>query len=384
MSAAHATAKEPLRVLHTVSGLHVGGVGRLLLRNALALESAGIRNHIAYLVPNHRLEAEYRKAGLNPICLHHRHTTDGPRTLYRLIRLIREHDIDIVHTNHGLDRLYGGLAAMLTGVPAITTAHDVVENHHLSGGARLRLWVERQLLSQYIAVSAAVGRVCETSRGILRDRVRVIHSGIEAKEFSRPTADAVNKVRNELGLHDADPILINVGRLSAAKNQHHLIPMMSRVLKRRPQAKLLIVGDGTERARLETAIAKAGLQGSIRLLGMRSDVPELLALSTVFLFPSESEGLGLSVIEAMGAGKPVIAANVAPMDEVVEDGQSGLLVDTHDATAFADAVEQVLDAPAFAHRMGVRGQQIVKERFSLESTSRSMGSLYRDVVAARC
>lgn len=384
MRSAAAKTNEPLRVLHTVSGLHVGGVGRLLLRNATALESAGIRNYIAYLVPNRGLEGEYRTAGLNPICLEHRRTTDGPRTLYRLVGLIRDHGIDVVHTNHGLDRFYGGLAARIAGVPAITTAHDVVEHHHISASGRLRLLVERQLLSQYIAVSAAVGRVCESSRGILRDRVRVIYSGIEARDFARPAADTISRLKDELGLQDADPILINVGRLSAAKNQHHLIPMMARVLKRRPRATLLIVGDGTERSRLEAAIAEAGLGASIRLLGMRSDIPALLALSAVFLFPSESEGLGLSVIEAMSAGKPVVAAGVAPMDEVVEAGKSGLLVDTNDATAFADAVERLLESPALAHRMGVRGQQIVAERFTIESASRSMRSLYRDVVTARC
>ena len=137
---AGASAKGPVRVLHTLSGLHVGGVGRMLLRNMVALESDRVRNYVAYLNPNHLLEAQYRAAGFDPVCLDHRHTAHGPRTLQRLVTLIRELDVNVVHTNHTLDRLYAGLAAKLAAVPTITTAHDTLRGPSTTG-ERLRSWL---------------------------------------------------------------------------------------------------------------------------------------------------------------------------------------------------------------------------------------------------
>jgi glycosyltransferase involved in cell wall biosynthesis len=370
----------PIRVLHTLSGLHVAGVGRMLIRNAAALESDLVRNHIAYLTPNHHLEPEYRSAGFQPICVNHRRTADGPRTIYRLVRLIRELNVDVVHTNHSLDRLYGGLAARLAGVPALTTAHST-KRHYPFRGARLRLGLERRLLSRYLAVSSAVAHAFESSRGVRPDRIRLIYTGIDLRDFAQSvTADAASELRTQLGLLDDGPILINVGRLHPTKGQHHLIPMMSLILRRWPRAKLLVAGSGGARRSLEAAIAAAGLGDSIKLLGLRSDVRELLALSAVFVFPSTEEGLPIAVLEAMAAAKPVVAVRVAPLTEMVEDQNSGLLVSPNDPAALAAAVEQMLGSPESAARMGQRGREIVAERFSINSTIDSMARLYREVL----
>jgi glycosyltransferase involved in cell wall biosynthesis len=373
-------AKGPVRVLHTLSGLHVGGVGRMLLRNVVALESDRVRNYVAYLIPNHMLEAQYRAAGFDPVCLDHRHTAHGPRTLQRLVMLIRELDVDVVHTNHTLDRLYAGLAAKLAAVPTITTAHDTLRGPSTTG-ERLRSWLDRQLLSQYIAVSAAVAHRYQTSRGIPPSRIRVIHSGIELEKFARPpSSDTVQRLKEELGLHDAHPVLLNVGRLHSIKGQKYLVPMMAHVLRRWPHAKLLLVGRGGERAGLEKAIAEAGLENSIRLLGLRDDIRELLAISTFFVFPSLGEGLPISVLEAMAAGKPVIASSVGPMPEMIEDGVSGLLVPPTNPVALADAVDRLMSSPELSLRMGQRGQELAAERFSIRSAVQSMENLYRAVL----
>jgi len=353
----------------------------MLLRNIAALESDRVQNHVAYLVPNRLLEAQYRDAGFNPVCLEHRRTAHGPRTLRRLIALIRKLDIDVVHTNHSLDRFYAGLAAKLASVPSITTAHDTLSGRRTTG-KRMRSWIERQLFPQYIAVSAAVARRYEEMIGIPTDRINLIHSGIELEKFARPpAAGTVERLKEEFGLHDANPLLINVGRLHPIKGQKYLIPMMSRLLRQWPHARLLIAGEGSERGRLETAIAEAGLAHAITLLGLRSDIHELLALSTAFVFPSLSEGLPISMLEAMAAGKAVIASNVGPMPEMVEDGISGLLVAPKDPVALAEAVDSIARSPELAEEIGQRAQHIAAERFSIQSVARSMETLYRIMAA---
>jgi glycosyltransferase involved in cell wall biosynthesis len=374
-----ASLRRPIRVLHTLSGLHVAGIGRMLLRNIAALESDRVQNYVAYLTPDRVLEPQYREAGFEPICLDHRTTSHGPRTLYRLVQLIRELDVDVVHTNHSLDRLYGGAAARIAGVPAVTTAHDT--GRYYATGGRLRKWLERRLLSQYIAVSGAVAQAYERSRNVPADRIRVTYSGIDLLKFApAPSAESVSSLCAELGLHDAYPVLINVARLHTVKGQKYLVPMMSNLLPRWPRAKLLLVGEGALRSTLEASIARGGLGESIKLLGLRSDVRTLLALSTLFIFPSLEEGLPIAVIEAMGAAKPVVAARVGPMAEMVEDEKSGLLVSPKDPVALACAVERLSSSPELALRMGQRGQQIVAERFSIKTTVRSMEDLYRGVL----
>ena len=212
----------------------------------------------------------------------------------------------------------------------------------------------------------------------------MIHSGIEPQRFRLPAStDVVQRLTEQLGLQDAYPILINVGRLHPIKGQKYLIPMMSQVVSRRPHTRLLIVGEGSERATLERAIAETGLERSITLLGLRSDIRELLAISTAFVFPSISEGLPISVLEAMAAGKPVIASRVGPMPEMVEDGVSGILVAPQDPAALADAVDRLMTSPALALQMGQHGQAIAKQRFSIEAAAKAMEALYRTVLSSK-
>ena len=122
------------------------------------------------------------------------------------------------------------------------------------------------------------------------------------------------------------------------------------------------------------------MESSIRLLGLRDDIRELLAISTFFVFPSLGEGLPISVLEAMAAGKPVIASRVGPMPEMVEDGVSGLLVPPTDPVALADAVDRLMSSPELSLRMGQRGQELAAKRFSISSAVQSMENLYRAVL----
>jgi glycosyltransferase involved in cell wall biosynthesis len=352
----------------------------MLLRNVAALESPHVKNHVAYLVPNRHLETQYKDAGFHPICLDHRRTADGPRTFSRLVALIRQLGVHLVHTNHAIDRLYAGLAARFAGVPAITTAHNTSERQD-SAASRFRFRLEAQLMSRFIAVSSAVARHYQSRRSVPSDRIDVIHSGIECGQFATtPSPESLSALASQLGLGDAYPILVNVGRLYSTKGQQYLVPMMSRVLQRWPRAQLLLVGEGPERHRLEAAIREARLERSIHILGLRHDIVDLLSLSTLFVFPSETEGLPIAVLEAMGAGKPVIASRIEPIAEVIEHGSSGLLVPCGDAMAFADAVNRVVSSTELASRMGRRGQELVADRYSVTSTARSMETLYRAVV----
>jgi glycosyltransferase involved in cell wall biosynthesis len=156
--------------------------------------------------------------------------------------------------------------------------------------------------------------------------------------------------------------------------------MMPRVLERWPDARLIIVGEGAERRALQEEISRRGLGASILMLGQRHDVAPLLSLSDIFVFPSEGEGLGLALLEAACAGKPVVATNSGAVPEVVEDGVSGYLVEPGNHEALAEAVLRVAESTDRAQTMGLRGQQIARQRFDLRTSVRKLEYVYLSVL----
>lgn len=370
------------RILHLISSLHVGGAGRLLVTNAAGIQRHGFESHVAYLTPRADLVPELQAWGLDPVGLDHKRRLDGPRTVARLVRLIRQHRIDLVHTHLLLDRVLGGLAAALCRRPVITTLHTGGEGQRLRGRHRFEDWVGRLQTRRFLAVSEAVAAFQIETRGLPAERIEVLHSGVSVERFDRELdPDRAVTLRRELGLGSADPVLVHVGRLAREKGQRYLIPMMRHVVERWPRTALLLVGEGDERREIDTRAQSLGLDRSVVLAGTRSDVPEILALADVFCFPSEpGEGLGLALLEAMAAGKPVVASDVPALAEVVADRRSGFLVPVGDSEALAAAVLDLLAHPDRGRAMGRAGRTIIEELFSAERAVARLVAIYRAVL----
>lgn len=376
------TDARPWRVLHVLSSLHVGGAGRLLLANASGLGAHGFESHVAYLTPRSELVPALQVLGIEPVCLDHRRRLHGPRTVLRLCRMIRHREIDLVHTHLFLDRLLGGLAAWLVGRPTVTTLHTGGEGQDLRGRHRLEDLLSRRWTRRYLAVSETVAVFQAQNRHLPSDRIEVVHSGIELEPFTAPIPEGrLRALRSELHLGPEGPVLVHVGRLAREKGQRHLLPMMAKVLDPYPEATLLLVGEGDERAWIESTARDLGIQRSVCLAGRRSDIASILALADLFLFPSEpGEGLGLALLEAMAAGKPVVASRLPALAEVVEDGRSGVLVPPGDAEALAQAVLALLERPELRERLGRAGRKIVEQRFDAERAVARLAEIYRTVL----
>ena len=145
----------------------------------------------------------------------------------------------------------------------------------------------------------------------------------------------------------------------------------------------MIVGDGPERARLEAEIRRLGLEGAVVLAGDRDDVAAMLARADVFVLSSTSEGLPLSILEAMAAGLPVVASSVGGVPEAVEDGETGLLVPPRDPVRLAAALERLLVDPALRRRLGSNGRERVRQHFGLEAFQQAHVAVYRRELARR-
>ncbi len=173
----------------------------------------------------------------------------------------------------------------------------------------------------------------------------------------------------------------SVGHLRKEKAYEVLIEAAALLRDRGVGPNVLIAGEGLERERLESLIAARGLEGQVRLLGARSDVPDLLAALDVAVCCSEFEGGPLSVMEYMEAGLPVVASDVGGLPELVVDGESGILVPPRDPAALAAALGELIGDPAARRRMGERGRELRRERWSLDAWAERIEALYLELLS---
>jgi glycosyltransferase involved in cell wall biosynthesis len=173
--------------------------------------------------------------------------------------------------------------------------------------------------------------------------------------------------------------VLTIARLDAQKGLGYLLEAAALV----PEAVFVVAGEGPERAALESRARELGVSSQIIWLGYRDDIADLLACSDLFVLPSLFEGLPVALLEAMAAGRPVVASAIAGIDEVVAHEQTGLLVPPADSLALAGTIRAVLADPARAGRLALAGQTHVSHEFSVERMLTQLTDCYLDLVASR-
>lgn len=295
------------------------------------------------------------------------------RSFAELYRLLRRQRPDVLHASSSKAGVIGRLAAVAARVPVrVFTVHGWAFSAHSGAASALYRWADR------IAGRATTATICVSqreradglrARTCRADRTVVIPNGVEVDAYPQAS------------LESAVPRLIAVGRLAAPKDWSTLLSALTS-LDSEAFAELAIVGDGPERERVEDELARRSLEGRVRLLGERDDVPRLLAEADVFLLASRSEGLPLSVIEAMAAGLPIVASDVGGLKELVRDGETGVLVPPGDPVALAEALRPLLANRELRRRLGRAGRARAKALFDLSGFRRAHLELYRRELAA--
>jgi glycosyltransferase involved in cell wall biosynthesis len=362
---------------------------RVLIVVTLA-ETGGAQTYVASLLPalvdefdvvvaahgpGPLLEAA-RRAGARVIALEHVQRPLSPwrdlRGLLELVTLLRRERPDILHANSSKAGVLGRLAAALTGVPIrIFTVHGWAFSAHTGIASRLYLWAERamrRLTTLTICVAESERAAGLASRACDPERTIVIRNGVDAQVPISTRDDG------------SDPALVAVGRLQRPKDPLTLARALGRL---RTRFSAVIVGDGPDRPRLEAEIGRLGLEPAVVLVGDSGNVADLLARADVFVLSSTSEGMPLSVLEAMAAGLPVVASSVGGVPEAVDEGETGLLVPPRDPVRLAAALERLLGDPALRRRLGANGRARVLERFGLEPFQEAHVDAYRRELARR-
>jgi glycosyltransferase involved in cell wall biosynthesis len=347
-----------------------GGQNQVLL-TVLGLRALG---HRSMLVAHGAGELRQRaQEGLDLIPLAPKTEMDLSAA-WRLSRLIKQLRPDVIHAHdpHGV-----AMAALALSMstqldkPPLVAARRV--DFHIKEGALSR-WKYRQV-DCFICASEAIRRMV-IADGVPAARAVTVHEGIDLGHVeAAPPAD----LHAELWLPHQAPIVGNVAALVPHKGQRHLIEAAALVLKRVPDARFVIAGEGELRESLERQIREHHLDKHVFLVGFRPDVLSLHRAFDIFVMSSVTEGLGTSLLDAMACGKPVVATSAGGMPEVVTDGTTGILVPPRDHDAMAGAIVRLLTDEHARRAMGAAGEARVREHFSSERMVQDTLGVYRRV-----
>lgn len=365
---------KPIKILHLITELDTGGAQKALARLLAHLDRERFAPHVACLYNGDKAVAQEIRALDIPV-------TDLGMTakwrmdaFWRLYHLLRRQRPTILHTWMFHANLPGRVLGRLAGVPLIITSR---RNVHIGGQGRERLirWTS--------GLDDATIAVCETARQAQieggkapPEHVVTIHNGIDVNVFDVGHPDAGRQIRRSFEIPSEAPLIGAVGRLHPQKDFSTLLTSLARLRKDIPDIHLLLVGDGPLRDDLESQAQSLGLSTSVTLAGHRNDIPDILGALDIFVIPSLWEGLPNAILEAMGAGLPVVATRVGGVPEVVVDGETGLLVPPRDPDALAGAILRLLHHPNLRWRMGRVGRNRVMEHFSIEQMVRRTEALY--------
>lgn len=368
-----------LKVIHVIGGGEFGGAEKHILNLAGAADPRAVEFTVCCLFSAPFADIASR-AGINAMAVPMRHKADFG-VVGKLAGVIRGGGFDLVHTHGVRANLLGRLAARLADKKRIiTTVHSLLEKDYPGVVSRLaNSWAERAtrgLTDHFIAVSRGL-KDRLVSGGVPADGVTVIYNGISLEEI-RPCKEP-GAVRKKMGFLPETPLVGIVARLHAVKGHSYFLEAAREVLLQRPDVRFLIVGDGPYRPALEKLAGNLGINGQVVFTGFVDDVYSLMADLDLLVISSLWEGFGLTAVEAMALGVPVVATEVGGLPEVVLHGETGLLVPPANPAALARSIVWMLDHPGEASSMAEKGGKIVREKFTSTVMARRTEELYRRV-----
>jgi glycosyltransferase involved in cell wall biosynthesis len=351
-----------LKILHIDPEKNWGGGEAQVFGLLKYLAERGHRNFLASH-PDGKLFNRQHHNSVRKIPLILRNDLDL-RSIPALRHLIHNENFDLVHLHTKRAHVLALWLPRGSGLPkyVVTRRMDYPERASLY----TRLLYNRRVdgviaISQSIVDSLA-------SAGVVRDRIHLIHSGIDPIPFT--TAAKAIKPPNTI------PVVGTAAVLEERKGYTALLQAAQILKSEGRDIKYLFAGEGTLKRQLEQLVRTTGLIEDVTFMGFISDVPTFLSGIDIFVMPSLFEGLGVAALEAMAAGKPVVASRVGGLTESIIDGQTGFLVPPNDAGKLAAAIRRLIDDPSLGESMGCRGAERVRKSFSMEQMAKKNESYY--------
>lgn len=292
--------------------------------------------------------------------------------LYRLIRS-EQPDIIHIHSRRGADTL-GLAAAKLAGCGKIVLSRRVDDPVKPGWLTQLRFV---SLPDRVVTVSKGIARVLEAA-GVPASKIRQVYSAVDAAAYDSPLD--VQTARQRLDLPLDVPVLVVVAQLIERKGHRFLLQALRQILVKYPTTRVLFVGEGEATASLQAQVAELGLEGTVRFLGYRNDIGDILRASDILVHPATMEGFANVAMQAMAAGIPVVSSDVGGMSESVRHEVCGLLVPPRDPDALAASIVRLINDAALRSQFGARGKEIVTSTFTPAAMVEGNCKIYRELL----
>ena len=372
----------PIRVLYLHDSQLIGGAERALLTLATAIRQMTVEPLVVWPLVDDTAQW-LRSRGVRVLQLKvpaWRHGLALPRLpflLMRLRRLVRAGEIDLVHVNNYRLAPIGQFVARWAGVPCVCHVREMIASD------KIRQYRLASSADSLIAVAEAVGQALVRG-GLPSDRITVIRSGIAIPET--PTSTGRAALRSSLGVVAEDQLIGIVGHVLPHKGHEDLIRAIALIKEKAPAIQCVIVG-GAPRSpylrSLRQLARELSIENRLIWVGVQQDVVPILHAIDLFVLPSHTEGLPITILEAMAAGRPVVATTVGGIPELVRHGETGVLVPPKDPRRLAEAMLGLLHEPALARAMGVAGHALVATTFTVEGEARETALLYQRILNAQ-
>jgi glycosyltransferase involved in cell wall biosynthesis len=363
----------PIKILRVVIGLNQGGVQQGVLNLFRGLDPNRFEPIACAIENTGAIGSEIVKAGFEVIVLGYKR--QPWRTILALAKLMREKRVDIVHASSYHPSLYARIAGLLAGVPILMSYEHVVFDRRRKGREYLNRLLQPRT-NAFTAVGNAVAEQVKTWYDYPQDKVHVIHNGVDIERF-RPPVDR-RAAKQALGLDPDRPVVSMICRLDEEKG-HVFLFQAIKAISVALDIQWLVVGAGRGEAKIKSQADALGVASRLQFLGLRRDIPEILAATDIYAFPTLQEGFPNSLLEAMSSGCAVVASDFPGNLEVASHERNALIVPMRDGTALSLAISRLLDDQVLADKLGHQARVDIEENFSLAAYACKMSALYESL-----
>ena len=367
------TSSSPINLLFTTYHLNQGGVEQIILTYAKGLDSTKYKITVACLEGG-TIAKEI--AALSGISVNVIQTKSRVMRFLEFLAIARKTNPMLVHNQASW---YGLIVGYLVGAKCVEMVQSVYQ--WLNWHERIRYGIYCLFADKIVAVSEAVQEFTLIYFPFMsRRKFKVIYNSVDPKAFTQVNTGISLRAKHEVPLQSV--VVGFVGRLTEQKGVTYFLQAASAISQKRNDCRFIIVGDGELRDELQEYAKNLNLE-NIVFAGYQRDVPAYLAMFDIFVLPSLWEGLPVALVEAMAAGKPVVATAVSGTPEVVTDGETGFLVEPKNADQLAERITRLIEDPSLRDRMGRAARIRVKEKFSAATMIRATEQLYQELLESQ-
>lgn len=373
-----------LKVMQIALSLMIGGTEKLVYDIVHHIDKDLVSPVVCCLDSLGHFGENLQKEGFSVHVLQRQPGLDW-RLIKRLARVIQKEQIDVIHAHQYTPYFYGLLASLFTKITRITKRPRLIFTEHgrfYPEQRKIKRILVNPMLSiftdEIVTISESTKQSLITYENFPARRIQVIYNGVDFSRFVQPI-DTIAK-KYALGLSPDSKVIGIVARLDPIKNHPMLLRAFRTVVDSLPETSLLIVGDGPELSSLQLLAKSLGIDDKTIFLGARSDIPELLQVFDIFALSSFSEGTSVTLLEAMGAGLPIVATKVGGNPEVVQDRETGYLVQSDKDQEMAERLIELVRDTKTRQKMGQAGQKRAYKMFALDKMINTYTQLYLKVV----